>query len=75
MFGPSSGIQLPEKITINQVSGAMVADWEMKNGELAVTFLEPVEHSARFVISGFPTLGNVTLFIGLLLIVSRRTSQ
>jgi hypothetical protein len=45
-------IQLPEKITINQVSGAMVADWEMKNGELTVTFLEPVEHSARFVISG-----------------------
>src|SRR5579862_3801089 len=33
-------IQLPEKVTINQVSGAMVADWEMKNGELAVTFLE-----------------------------------
>jgi hypothetical protein len=45
-------IQLPDKITINQVSGAMVADWEMTNGELAVTFLEPVEHSARFVISG-----------------------
>ena len=45
-------IQLPEKITINQVSGAMVADWEMKNGELVVTFLEPVEHSARFVING-----------------------
>jgi hypothetical protein len=45
-------IQLPDKITINQVSGAMVADWEMKNGELAVTFLEPIEHSARFVING-----------------------
>jgi hypothetical protein len=30
----------------------MVADWEMKNGELAVTFLEPVEHNARFVING-----------------------
>jgi hypothetical protein len=45
-------IQLSEKITINQVSGAMVADWEMKNGELSVTFLEPVEHSARFVING-----------------------
>jgi len=44
-------IQLPESVTVNQVSGAMVADWEMKNGELAVTFLEPVEHSARFVIS------------------------
>lgn len=45
-------IQLPERITINQVSGAMVADWEMKNGELAVTFLEPAEHRARFVING-----------------------
>src|SRR5579859_84320 len=45
-------IQLPGKITINQVSGAMVADWEMKNGELTVTFLEPLEHSARFVING-----------------------
>ena len=45
-------IELPQQITINQVSGAMVADWEMKNGELAVSFLEPVEHSARFVISG-----------------------
>ena len=45
-------IQLPQNVTINQVSGAMVADWEMKNGELAVTFLEPVEHSARFVITG-----------------------
>lgn len=44
-------IQLPEKITVNQVGGAMVADWEMSNGELVVTFLEPVEHSARFVIS------------------------
>ena len=44
-------IRLPEKITINQVAGAMVADWEMKNGELAITFLEPVEHTARFVIS------------------------
>src|ERR1700757_1781722 len=45
-------IQLPEKVTINQVSGAMIADWEMKNGELAITFLEPVEHSARFAING-----------------------
>jgi len=45
-------IQLPDKITVNQVSGAIVADWEMKNGELAVTFLEPVEHSARFIING-----------------------
>ncbi|HLW55076.1 MAG TPA: hypothetical protein VKW06_19755 [Candidatus Angelobacter sp.] len=43
---------LPDNITINQVSGAMVADWEVKSGELRVIFLEPVEGSARFVING-----------------------
>jgi hypothetical protein len=45
-------LQVPEKITINQVLGAEVADWEMKNGELAIKFLEPVEHSARFIVNG-----------------------
>lgn len=45
-------IQLPESVTINQVSGGMVADWEVKAGELVVTFLEPVEQSARFTITG-----------------------
>ncbi len=45
-------IQLPETVTVNQVLGAMVADWEMKSGELAVKFLEPIEQSARFVING-----------------------
>src|SRR5258706_13608415 len=29
----------------------MVADWEMKNGELGITFLEPVEQNARFAIT------------------------
>src|SRR5271155_1760057 len=45
-------ISLPDKVTINQVAGATVADWEMKNGQLAVTFLEPVEQNAKFIISG-----------------------
>jgi len=45
-------IKLPEKITINQVWGAAVADWEIKESELIVTFLEPVEQSTRFVING-----------------------
>jgi hypothetical protein len=45
-------VQLPENITINQVSGSEVADWEVKAGELVVTFLEPIEQSARFVITG-----------------------
>jgi hypothetical protein len=30
----------------------MVADWEVKAGELAVSFLEPVEQAARFTING-----------------------
>jgi hypothetical protein len=45
-------IALPEKVTINQVAGATVADWEMKDGQLAVTFLEPVEGNAKFIVSG-----------------------
>jgi hypothetical protein len=45
-------IALPDKVTINQVSGATVADWEMKDGQLAVTFLEPVEQTAKFIVSG-----------------------
>jgi hypothetical protein len=45
-------ISLPDKVTVNQVAGAMVADWEMKDGQLAVTFLEPVEQNAKFIISG-----------------------
>jgi hypothetical protein len=45
-------VQVPDRVTINQVLGAMVADWEVKNSELSVTFLEPVEQTARFVITG-----------------------
>jgi hypothetical protein len=45
-------IQIPEKVTVNQVTGAMVGDWEVKAGELVVTMVEPVEQSTRFVISG-----------------------
>src|SRR5438046_5926048 len=45
-------IQIPDKGTINQVLGAMVADWEMKANELSVTFLEAVEQNARFVVTG-----------------------
>jgi hypothetical protein len=45
-------IQIPDKVTINQVLGAMVADWEVKANELTVTFLESVEQTARFVVTG-----------------------
>src|SRR6266478_879293 len=45
-------IHIPDRVTINQVLGAMVADWVVKDNELSVTFLEPVEQQARFVITG-----------------------
>jgi hypothetical protein len=44
-------LQVPPQITINQVLGASVADWESKSGELTITFLEPVDQAARFVIT------------------------
>ncbi|HET9283775.1 MAG TPA: hypothetical protein VFR24_17615 [Candidatus Angelobacter sp.] len=69
-------IQLPENITVNQVSGAMVADWEVKAGELVVTFLEPVEQSARFVITGeskTPRDGHIEIALMRLLNIERDT--
>ncbi|HEX8881563.1 MAG TPA: hypothetical protein VF749_16095 [Candidatus Acidoferrum sp.] len=45
-------IALPDKVAINSVAGALVADWEARDGQLAVTFVEPVEQGAKFVISG-----------------------
>jgi len=44
-------IAVPDTVTINQVPGALVADWDVKNGELVVNFLDPVEHSATFTIT------------------------
>lgn len=49
-------IEVPNNVIINQVAGAVVADWEVKNGELTVTFLEPAEHDARFIISAEASL-------------------
>jgi hypothetical protein len=65
-------IRVPPQITINQVLGASVADWESppseksgeKSAELTVTFLEPVDKSARFVITGetrLPRDGQITI--------------
>ncbi len=45
-------IAVPDGITINQVPGATVADWDVKQGELVVNFLEPVERSGKFSING-----------------------
>lgn len=45
-------VQLPENLTVNQVSGAMVADWDVANNELKVMFIEPVQNTARFILNG-----------------------
>lgn len=45
-------VQLPENLTVNQVSGAMVADWDVAANELKVSFIEPVQKTARFTLSG-----------------------
>lgn len=45
-------VQLPEQLAINQVSGATVADWDVVDHQLVVTFIEPVQNTARFTISG-----------------------
>ena len=46
-------VQLPEQLTVNQVSGAMVADWDVVAGnELKVLFIEPVQSNVRFTLSG-----------------------
>jgi hypothetical protein len=45
-------VQLPSRFTVNQVTGATVADWDAQAGELVVTFLEPVQQTTRFLITG-----------------------
>ena len=45
-------VQLPEQLTVNQVSGAMVADWDVTGNELKVLFIEPVQANVRFTLSG-----------------------
>ena len=45
-------VELPEHFTVNQVSGATVADWDVSNRELKVSFIEDVANSARFTVNG-----------------------
>ncbi|HEU4390687.1 MAG TPA: hypothetical protein VFV34_22980, partial [Blastocatellia bacterium] len=45
-------LQLPPQFTVNQVAGAMVADWETAAQEIVVTMVEPVERTTRFTVIG-----------------------
>jgi len=43
---------IPDGLTVNQVSGALVADWDVRANLLRVNFLEPVTAQTSFAISG-----------------------
>jgi hypothetical protein len=45
-------VAIPQTITVNQVLGGSVGDWEVKDGVLAVHLLAPEEKSTRFMIAG-----------------------
>lgn len=45
-------VLIPSQLTVNQVSGAMVADWDVSKDELKVLFIEPVQTTARFTLNG-----------------------
>ncbi len=71
-----ASIQIPDNVTVNQVLGAMVADWEVKANELTVKFLEPVEQNARFVVAAetrSPREGQIGIPLFRLLGVERET--
>ncbi len=67
--GAVSQLQLavPANVTVNQVLGGNVADWKVEGETLTVSFLDPVERSAKFVIAGEAKLaGTGTIAIPLL---------
>jgi hypothetical protein len=45
-------LQTPDGVSVNQVSGATVADWKQDAGALTVSFLEPITASTALVVSG-----------------------
>jgi hypothetical protein len=63
-LAPALDVAIPEGMTVNQVSGALVADWESRPGTLRVSFLEPLGGQTAFMISGelrVPREGNVAI--------------
>ena len=45
-------VAIPESIVVNQVSGALVADWDFQPGALKVSFLEALTTQTSFAIAG-----------------------
>jgi hypothetical protein len=45
-------VALPEGFAVNQVSGALVADWEATPGRLAISLIEPADGVVAFIVTG-----------------------
>ena len=53
----SLDVAIPDGLTVNQVSGALIADWDVRGNLLSVNFLEPVTSQTSFAISGEARVG------------------
>ena len=61
---PFVDVEIPDGVTVNQVAGPLVADWDVAPGRLRVSFLEPVTARATFTLAGelrAPRQGTVSL--------------
>jgi hypothetical protein len=45
-------LTLPPAFAVNQVSGALVGDWEVRGADLVVSFLEPADGAASITLGG-----------------------
>jgi hypothetical protein len=50
-------VAIPDGLTVNQVSGALIADWDVRPNLLRVNFLEPVTAQSSFSISAEARVG------------------
>ncbi len=49
---PTVALTLPAGLVVNDVSGVLVSDWDVKGSALTVTFLEPVTDRTTFTLAG-----------------------
>jgi hypothetical protein len=45
-------LAVPQGLSINQVNGATIADWDIKGGQLRVRLLDPVATQLSFIVQG-----------------------
>ena len=51
-LAPSVTLTLPAGLVVNDVSGALVSDWDLKGSALTVSFLEPVGDHTTLTLAG-----------------------